>query len=104
MLLVKLVIEGTEMDRPRRVRCHWIARLADHLNRRSSGRRRCVPVPREKMAGCDTLLSVSKRLRYDQNQEIERLRYRINALMDRTAKLHQYESRASVACGVGRED
>lgn len=32
-----------------------------------------------------------EKLRYDQNQEIERLRYRINALMDRTAKLHQYE-------------
>ncbi len=28
---------------------------------------------------------------HDQNQEIERLRFRINALMDRTTKLHQHE-------------
>jgi hypothetical protein len=32
-----------------------------------------------------------EKFRHDQNQEIERLRYRINALMDRTAKLHQNE-------------
>src|SRR5215217_7738021 len=36
----------------------------------------------------------SKRLeevKHGQNQELERLRYRINALMDRTSKLHQHE-------------
>ncbi len=32
-----------------------------------------------------------ERFKHEQNQEIERLRYRINALMDRTAKLHQHE-------------
>lgn len=32
-----------------------------------------------------------EKFKHDQNQEIERLRYRINALMDRTTKLHQYE-------------
>ncbi len=32
-----------------------------------------------------------EKFRHDQNQEIERLRYRINALMDRTTKLHQHE-------------
>jgi hypothetical protein len=32
-----------------------------------------------------------ERFRHEQNQEIERLRYRINALMDRTTKLHQNE-------------
>jgi len=32
-----------------------------------------------------------EKFKHDQNQEIERLRYRINALMDRTAKLHQHE-------------
>ena len=32
-----------------------------------------------------------ERFKHDQNQEIERLRYRINALMDRTTKLHQHE-------------
>jgi len=32
--------------------------------------------------------------RHEQNQEIERLRYRINALMDRTTKLHQHEFEA----------
>jgi len=29
--------------------------------------------------------------KHAQQQEIERLRFRINALMDRTAKLHQWE-------------
>src|SRR5271154_6132179 len=29
--------------------------------------------------------------KHEQSQEIERLRYRINALMDRTTKLHQHE-------------
>lgn len=29
--------------------------------------------------------------KHEQNQEIERLRFRINALMDRTTKLHQHE-------------
>lgn len=32
-----------------------------------------------------------ERFKHEQNQEIERLRYRINALMDRTTKLHQNE-------------
>jgi len=32
-----------------------------------------------------------EKFKYAQSQEIERLRYRINALMDRTAKLHQHE-------------
>lgn len=32
-----------------------------------------------------------EKFKHDQSQEIERLRYRINALMDRTAKLHQHE-------------
>jgi hypothetical protein len=32
-----------------------------------------------------------EKFRHEQNQEIERLRYRVNALMDRTAKLHQHE-------------
>lgn len=32
-----------------------------------------------------------EKFKHDQNQEIERLRYRINALMDRTTKLHQHE-------------
>src|SRR5208283_3440657 len=32
-----------------------------------------------------------EKFKHDQNQEIERLRYRINGLMDRTAKLHQHE-------------
>jgi len=32
-----------------------------------------------------------ERFKHEQNQEIERLRFRINALMDRTAKLHQHE-------------
>jgi hypothetical protein len=32
-----------------------------------------------------------EKFKHDQTQEIERLRYRINALMDRTAKLHQNE-------------
>jgi hypothetical protein len=31
------------------------------------------------------------KFKHDQDQEIERLRYRINALMDRTTKLHQHE-------------
>lgn len=35
-----------------------------------------------------------EKFKHDQNQEIERLRYRINALMDRTTKLHQYEFEA----------
>jgi hypothetical protein len=32
-----------------------------------------------------------EKFKHAQNQEIERLRYRINALMDRTTKLHQLE-------------
>jgi len=32
-----------------------------------------------------------EKFKHDQNQEIERLRFRINALMDRTSKLHQHE-------------
>ncbi len=32
-----------------------------------------------------------ERFKHEQSQEIERLRYRINALMDRTTKLHQNE-------------
>jgi hypothetical protein len=32
-----------------------------------------------------------EKFKHDQNQEIEHLRYRINALMDRTVKLHQHE-------------
>lgn len=32
-----------------------------------------------------------ERFKHQQNQEIERLRYRISALMDRTTKLHQHE-------------
>jgi hypothetical protein len=32
-----------------------------------------------------------EKFKHDQNQEIERLRFRINALMDRTTKLHQNE-------------
>jgi hypothetical protein len=32
-----------------------------------------------------------EKFKHDQNQEIERLRYRINALMDRTTNLHQHE-------------
>ena len=32
-----------------------------------------------------------EKFRHDQNQEMERLRYRINTLMDRTMKLHQHE-------------
>jgi hypothetical protein len=32
-----------------------------------------------------------EKFKHDQSQEIERLRYRINALMDRTTKLHQHE-------------
>lgn len=32
-----------------------------------------------------------ERFKHEQTQEIERLRFRINALMDRTAKLHQHE-------------
>lgn len=32
-----------------------------------------------------------ERFKHEQNQEIERLRFRINALMDRTTKLHQHE-------------
>jgi hypothetical protein len=36
-----------------------------------------------------------EKFKHDQNQEIERLRYRINALMDRTTKLHQHEFEVS---------
>ena len=35
-----------------------------------------------------------ERFKHSQNQEIERLRFRINALMDRTTKLHQHEFEA----------
>jgi hypothetical protein len=35
-----------------------------------------------------------EKFKHDQSQEIERLRYRINALMDRTSKLHQHEFEA----------
>ena len=42
-----------------------------------------------------------EKFKHDQNQEIERLRYRINALMDRTTKLHQHEFEVLPKCLSG---